>query len=296
MEVIRGTPQASQPPPPRPTTRGDPLPMPARTKLIGLQGATVDARDAATSAQRRSDDLRSALNYGDEPPKDAANIEFELSRLHAVRERQNYRHRELAALTATITHWLATLGPLASFEMAKPPAVKLLKDETVTDAITRARDEIEALKQHLRAVQSAPLPIKDLKEAARAHVDKLAASGRPRVSGQGGEFKADFSTASFGPPGERRYLELLAWLHPDALVTALEKEIDGLPKPKLTLTAAEKQKRLVELRDNLDTLERQEETLIEKAVEQGLDLLRRPLANPLAVLGIVPKAKVRVRT
>lgn len=283
--------------PPRPIGRQDVLPAAARTKLIALAGAATDARDAAQSAQVRYADLRQ-LDYTTMAPEKAGGVETEMSRLLAVRAQQNHRHGQLTALVSTIEHWLQTLPPNAAFDLAKPVTVKRLKDETLSQAITRTRDEIAALRQHLQAVKSAPLPKSDLKAEARVYIDGLAQLGRPKISGNGSKLSIAFpDTGNFGPLTIKAVTQMQAWLHGNLMIEAIEKEIDALPEPKLALSVKEKETRVRELKANLDGIERAEEALIEQAIAAGQDVLRRTDASPLAVLGLKFKNKVeRVRT
>jgi hypothetical protein len=74
---------------------------------------------------------------------------------------------------------------------------------------------------------------------------------------------------------------------PDALLTRLEAEIDAQCKPKEpAMSAAEQSKRAAELAEQLLELERQEETLIDAALAEGVDIMRRADADPAAVLGV----------
>lgn len=293
MEMIRGTPPAAAPrSPPRPVANNDPLPAPSRAKFIALQGAATDARDAAASASARHNDLRQQLSY---KPEDAPGIEIEMGRLHAVRDLQNRRHSELASLCASIRHWLQTLPHGAALELAKPVDAKLLKGETLAQAIGRVRDEITSTRQHLRTIQQAPLPKADLKAEARVYVAGLAAAGRPHISGNRSSLSVVFGDdKSWGPMDIKSVMQMMAWLHGKEMIAALEKEIDALPEPPLALSAKEKDERLHELTATLDTQERAEEALIEQAIGAGTDVLRRTDASPLAVLGISFKA-ARVR-
>jgi hypothetical protein len=80
----------------------------------------------------------------------------------------------------------------------------------------------------------------------------------------------------------------------DMITQSLEAEIDAQCEPKQpAMSAAEQSKRAAELAANLLELERQEETLIDIAASEGLDVMRRENASPGAVLGIVVAVKQR---
>jgi hypothetical protein len=74
-----------------------------------------------------------------------------------------------------------------------------------------------------------------------------------------------------------------------ALYQDLGKLIDRLPDAGVS--AAERFKREPQLGARILELERQEETLVEAAIEQGINIARRPAANPLAILGIQRQAR-----
>jgi hypothetical protein len=76
-----------------------------------------------------------------------------------------------------------------------------------------------------------------------------------------------------------------AWLEPDRFAQRLEDEIDAMPDAPLALSKTAQAKRLAELSDELDGLERKEEALVASAALAGQDILRRPDASPAAVLG-----------
>ncbi|MDO9411979.1 MAG: hypothetical protein Q7T81_05320 [Pseudolabrys sp.] len=268
------------------------LPAEASAKLNAVKGGASDARDASASAQRRLIDLRKSLEYEGKTPQDAPNIEHEIARLQAVKERQNQRQVEFAALGAQIDRWLQSLSRNVSLVMAKAVIAEPLKNETLAGAISRTRDEITAAQQHLRAVMTAPLPKGDLKAKARAHARELERQGKPIVSiERNGEVKFEFADPQSFGTSTARTVAILAWLHPEAMAKRLEAEIEALPEPKLALSANEKEKRAGELTAQLDKLERTEEALIEVALSQGLDVIRRSNASPAAVLGVVVKAK-----
>lgn len=271
------------------------LPTEASTKLSAITGAAVDARDAAASAQHRIDELRKALSYGSHSGADAAGLEAELSRLDAVRAKANHRHGELSSLAASIQHWLRSLPPNAELVLAEPVTVKKRRDTALLEQLAQTRDQIMAAQSHLRSVKTAPLPKPDAKAAVRDYVQQLAQRGKPAVNLSSAGVSIRFAYAA-GPLSTESMAALLAWVDADKIIAGLEAEIDLLPENKTALPAKEKTKRTTELTENLDELERLEEALVEAAIAEGADVLRRPTASPLAVLGLsLAKPKTRVR-
>jgi hypothetical protein len=77
---------------------------------------------------------------------------------------------------------------------------------------------------------------------------------------------------------------LLAWLFPDVMIAKLDEIIDS----KVTgtgLASAERPRREHQIQGRLAALQRDEESLIEK-YESEFDLLRRPQADPMAILNL----------
>ncbi len=85
--------------------------------------------------------------------------------------------------------------------------------------------------------------------------------------------------------GSAMTADALAWLHRDALIAALDREIDALGVVG-GLTDAKRASRTAELRAAILDIERVEEGVIEAALSEGTVIARRPDASPLAILGI----------
>jgi hypothetical protein len=253
------------------------LPEAARDKLLAIIDQAQSADDAARSAALRLNGLSA--------PGDAKQRE----RLQTQRERQAKRQEQFAVLASKIKQWLVRLPGDTVLESA-PVIAKRHKDESMAQAITRVRDEITAAQSHLRAVQTAPLPKDEVKKLADAYVQQL---GRPKVSVDSGVFKATFLNprADFTPCTRDDVMAVLAWLSPDAMMRALEREIDALPDTQPAIPTAERDKRVAELMANLEQLERCEEALIDMAASEGVDVMRRAEASPAAVLGVVVKQR-----
>jgi hypothetical protein len=167
--------------------------------------------------------------------------------------------------------------------------------EDVGDAINRVRTEIGLARNQLRSVNLAALPKSLLKARAKTYVRELADRGRPRVSGDRGEFTIAFPQAeTFSISNLDRLIALLAWLNPDGMTKRIEAEIDALPKAETALSPTERNERAASLIAEIESLEHQEEALIGMALAQGRDVMRRTDADPRAILGVAVKAK-RIR-
>jgi hypothetical protein len=85
---------------------------------------------------------------------------------------------------------------------------------------------------------------------------------------------------------------ILAWvLGPEALLAAFFRDLEQEPERAEALSPAERDKRLADLAASLLSLERREEALIDRAAADGQEVLRRPDADPRAVLTVAVFAK-----
>jgi len=258
------------------------LPPPAQAKLSKLNTHQMVSLDASRAIQGRL----SGFGPGADPGL--------IAQLTAERDRHAARHRAISALVHKINQWLMELRlpPGAVLEAAPQIAIEAKNGQTLSAAIETARNEIKSLQQKLAAVRSAPLPKADQKNLAAAYVMQLA---KPKIT-----ITPDgkFGTSIFDPNPDGRVCiaTLLAWIDPDRFVAALEREIDATPEAALTLTATERAQRTAELSMLLEELERSEETLIETAQAQGIEVARRTDCSPPCVLGVrvvQPKAAAK---
>jgi hypothetical protein len=257
------------------------LPESARIKLSDLQLARMTAEDAARAANVRLNSL----------PRDSSP---ELVRgLTAERDKHNERQRALALLIGRINQWIV--------EQKRPlqlaPAVdgiKLKRDETLHDALTKVREQITALHQHIAAVKSSPLPLADQEQIAEAYVVKLLAAARPAVAiMRDDQLRVTFRDSVVASTDD--VLALLCWCCPEQVFKALVRAIHDQPARADAMPAAERVRRVAELESQLLELELLEEAIILRAHGDGLDILRRPDAAPAAVLGVVlAKTEVKV--
>ena len=73
---------------------------------------------------------------------------------------------------------------------------------------------------------------------------------------------------------------------PIGLIAALEAEIDRLADDEHALAPEERQAQERQLRAELLAAERLEEAAVMQAKDDGVEILRRPAADPRAVLGL----------
>jgi hypothetical protein len=144
----------------------------------------------------------------------------------------------------------------------EPP--KLLKGESVLDAIERIRRRGRELKADLHRIRSAPFPSSYAKQQMRAQIEALALQGEPNVSGliehdrpvtwptemlrsdvRGGDHLA-LGFAEVHP-----VLPVIAWPHKDALIAALDREITSEADDKAALSPEARQQAEAEVMGDL---------------------------------------------
>ena len=184
---------------------------------------------------------------------------------------------------------------------APEPALK--KGELAPDALARTRGKIEELHLDLKMIEAAPFPSSVVKSRMRAQIQALAASGEPDVMAaiEGGgqiEFRRAFfipqlvkgtdgkvaGSVDFGAQIDTA--GLVAWLHKDALIAALEREIDANADDASALDNSTRKKKSERAKAEILAAEREEEALVEICHAHGHMVPRRDHADPRAVLGV----------
>jgi hypothetical protein len=180
------------------------------------------------------------------------------------------------------------------------PAPKLLKNETLMDAIERLRRRGRELVADLHRVQSAPYPSAHAKQRARAEVEALAARGAisvdrllehdaplefPTTLLRSDVVRSAAPALAFGEVPD--VLGVVAWLHRDALIKRLDAEIDAEADDKEALSHADRQKRSAEVLSDLLEVERHEASLVWRAQSERLPAEHRADCDPRAILGVV---------
>jgi hypothetical protein len=81
-------------------------------------------------------------------------------------------------------------------------------------------------------------------------------------------------------------LALIAWLHKDALIAALDREIASEADDASSLSHEERQRREAEVMGDLAAVEFDEAALVWRAMDQKLPVDHRADISPLALLGV----------
>jgi hypothetical protein len=265
----------------------DRLPEQARQKLLLIDSLASDADDLASVAQTRLSKLARLSGDADNP---------QVARLAAKAATQADRHRALFDLADNCQRWVRALPPQAELEpAAADPPPPLADGETVEgsaraspeEAVVRLRRELGELVVERMEVQNLPEPRGVIMAAFRAEVRRLAAEAARRLDLTRGRAKPVFADprADFGITAPF-VAGLLSWLLPEAMDKALGAEVERAVNDAAAKAADEQEVELRRLGDAIEELQPVEEALISQAFDCGVDILRRPNADPPCVLGV----------
>lgn len=262
----------------------------ATAKLTALSDATAEAGSAANATSRRISELSKALATA--PASEAANIEHELARMRGRLADQQAKFQARAFLDTRLRNFVQTLPAEISVEAAKPIKAKLAKGTTLNEGVAALRERIKALNSERMLVQQAPLPTADVKKMASDYIAGLQKRGAPRITVNGEEFSIAFeATVPGAHVAKPDVAAIFAWFSGRQLVERLHDAIDAMPRPPKAMTAKAKSERLLQIGAGLAVLENEEEALIEMSEVEGPAIMRRPDADPAAVLGIILRRK-----
>ncbi|SFZ82900.1 hypothetical protein SAMN02983003_1339 [Devosia enhydra] len=240
---------------------------------MGRDGSPTEASEAAHAADAKKFDARRQEAYD---RLDRLKTEYEAARaLQAERGRQ---WQALNGLVAALERWLDKhTGRFAPVPL-EPPAV--FAGKPYGQGLSELRDLIAALTAERKRIERAPMSASEAKARIRPWVKMMA--DRVRLVGAIHHGVAiDLASAEPDPT-----LAYLCFLNPDAVVRRLEQEVDAQLQGRFTLGELDKARKLKELDGQLLNAERREEALIMIMAEVGTVVLRRPNADPKAVLGL----------
>ncbi len=177
---------------------------------------------------------------------------------------------EMAAIprtdTAPIAAWLLSQdAKLVAVE------VKLGKNDT----LERNAAEQRHVSDELAAVGNAPRTIAEAKAAMRQEIARLAEKGRPEVGGLFHDQPIEWPTETFqaGGFGAHQYVvaatikdafALTIWANHDAIISALDKEIERQGDDTGAISAEDQSARVAALEAQLLTLQREAEAIIDR--------------------------------
>jgi len=299
------------------------LPDAVKVKLQAIGQQATNARGVTDKARRDIDELRenlstTNLNISIEerqlarlrtdtiPPalvkyrEEKSIIEAEIARLQRLASEYTVISTETGDLFSVLSKYV-----MRQKETARPHTMavepRVLDGEGHGDSVERLRRRVRELKADLDQVRFAPYPSDEAKRVARTQIDQLAARGAPTlfdVIDRRGDIKwPELTTHTLstpmGTPGEQQFivtttpdaLAVLAWLHRDALVAALDREIDTSSQDDQALTDEQRIRKSAQISSDILATEREEEALIDRMEASGALFLRRTDADPRAVLG-----------
>jgi hypothetical protein len=177
--------------------------------------------------------------------------------------------------------------------LRKPP---LKKHQTHAQAAADAAAVVEQARRELRILQAAPLPIAELKEYASMWVIERARRGAPRVSADRGQLHIQFTDPNSGGRPADDFVAFQCWLDGPAVVKRPQAEIDALNLDDAKSVSGDvRVVKIRELEERILDCEFLEEQHIERAQAEGMFMLRRRNANPMAVLGVIAPRPARWR-
>jgi hypothetical protein len=183
----------------------------------------------------------------------------------------------------------STYATCRAFLDGLPDDATLETVEVSTDGhdLADVRAKREAAQAELATLRALPTASADIEARIRAYVEAMA---RPQISGigKGERFRVVWAGAGFGPSGPREdradILPMMAFLHPDAMIAALTREVERMANDPLP--QAERKKRVAALEHEIEQLAYVEEALAAAAIARGEDVQRSPSAPPQAVLQV----------
>ncbi|CAN5167168.1 hypothetical protein BH10PSE10_BH10PSE10_02840 [soil metagenome] len=229
--------------------------------------------------------------------------EFEMGQVDAealafAREKHAESQAELAARraerakpggwqpsTSEITEWIAARSPKTKWQQCRP-VIQIPKNSSARKEWDKKCADVDALKASIRGAEIAWLPEEEAFKKAVESIDKIAITGAPDLRGlfrlskshaavraqQGSiEWPKDYIAGDFHNAG----FSLAVWLHRDALVERVRKEIAALARPDKALSVADRETKIALLKARLLEAERLEESAYLLAVKEEPSLQRR---------------------
>ncbi len=202
------------------------------------------------------------------------------------------------AISGALERWLERHTD-ATFEAAPAKAATLRKGETFVQVVDAIRADIAARVSEADALKTAPVSRAEALAAAEAYVARTIEAGAPDLRDIASRHDKPVAwpntpaevvtfTKEGSINGRARTTDPIAtfaWLNPtgfrERILAAVSEEF-----PEDALDAGAKAERLAQLAGEIETLERIEERTIATAEANGVEILRRAEASPLAILEI----------
>lgn len=227
-----------------------------------------------------------------------ATADFE--RLKQLQEVRAAEFQSAGAASAACEAWVRDgRPPGTALEDYEAEPVKLNKGEGILDGIERLRRRGRELKADLHRISSSPFPSSYCKQRMREQIEALAARGAPDIANLIEHDRSviwptqnvrsqvyNTEVPSFASAELPDTLALFAWMHRDALIAALDREIDAESDDKSALSHEARQKAEAVVMGDLLAVERDEAALVWSAQSQSLPVEHRSDCDPRAILQI----------
>ncbi len=269
-------------------------------QLQDAMAATRAAADAFNDAQTTFNSLEIQLQRFDKNYEDQghsrrhmaeARAELEQKVLDAKPNRDRARrvYDERLRINSALG---ALVGPLVKYCEHLPSPVKLARPVAARPgdpqkAVETIRNRLAAIREERERLRLAPYPASEAKALATAEIEALAARGRPDVGDLLHTKRPIAWPEASVIAGSGLVIDataIIAHMFKTEMIKAAHAAIDEAADDKLALTEEQRHARRAELDAEKLRLEREEEATISAA--NRFDLLRRPNADPRAVLGL----------
>jgi hypothetical protein len=256
--------------------------------LIGLSEHCEGLAQEAVDANRRLESLRSQLNTGNAlRGDDRKQAEADFAALVKDVPRLRMRAQAEARVLASCKSWLASL----------PHSSKLESCVVIADGVELAgvRKRLREIEAEVRLIEAAPSPSADIADRIKSCVAELSRKASPifyrGLSGGHLDVRWPASVHSnranangFDTELGMNALLMAAYLHPEALIERLLKEVEALASQPIPV--ADRPEALRRLADEALILRNQEEVLVTRALADGDEVVARDVSAPArCVLG-----------
>jgi hypothetical protein len=251
------------------------LPDQAKARLDEL---TI-ARDSAFDQMRA---LQARINMCDDTSDSLIR-----DRLTAERDKQSHRHNSLSRLVSSCNQYLMQLRLATGTALEVHPPLNLTIKTSLPQAVESTRRQIADLQKEIARTRALPLKVSSKQEGINRYLAGLALRFQPRVAfDQHGNAKVLWNEDMVHSKDD--VLGILYFIAPASVTKAFaELMLAHEGEPEDAVSPEEREQRLAKFANTLLTLERQENSLISCAAADGFEIVRRPDANPLAVLNLV---------
>lgn len=224
----------------------------------------------------------------------------DLRRLNDRNEARTAAWTAASGALQAVETWLRDGRPQGTvLEDHSGPEPQLLKGEDLMGGISRLQRRGRELKADLHRIRSAPYPSAHARAKIRQEVEALALAGAPVLSDviehdrsviwpsqrvQSEVLNIEGRGISFHEVTDA--LALTCWLHKDALIAALDREIATESDDKAALTQDARAKAEAEVLGDMLAVERDEAALVWRAMGERLPVEHRADCSAQAILQI----------